>query len=115
MIKGTWQIVQWCPDLATREWLNIGVGFREADNQYFKFLSDFKKVEALYNSDTKHHLVAVLELVKGFFSKGYFDFSHQIKILEIGFQQGISVEENLNRSYERIVTLRGVNDKHFGG
>ncbi|WP_052723522.1 hypothetical protein [Acinetobacter radioresistens] len=107
MIKGTWQIVQWCPDLVTREWLNIGVGFREADNQYFKFLSDFKKVETLYNSDTKNHLVAVLELVKGFLSKGHFDFSHQIKILEIGFQQGISVEENLNRSYERVVTLRG--------
>lgn len=45
MIKGTWQIVQWCPDLVTREWLNIGVGFREASNQYFKFLNDFKKVE----------------------------------------------------------------------
>lgn len=110
MIKGTWQIVQWCPDLVTREWLNIGVGFREADNQYFKFLSDFKKVETLYNSDTKNYLVAVLELVKGFFSKGHFDFSHQIKILEIGFQQGISVEENLNRSYERVVTLRGANE-----
>ncbi|NNG80596.1 hypothetical protein [Acinetobacter sp. ANC 5378] len=110
MIKGTWQIVQWCPDLVTREWLNIGVGFREASNQHFKFLSDFKKVEEFYDSDTKNHLVAVLRLVEGFFSKGHFDFSHQIKILEIGFQQGISVEENLNRSYERVVTLRGTND-----
>ncbi len=110
MIKGTWQIVQWCPDLVAREWLNIGVGFREADNQHFKFLSDFEKVEALYDFDTKTHLVAVLELVEGFFSKGHFDFSHQIKVLEIGFQQGISVEENLNRSYECVVTLRGTND-----
>ena len=110
MIKGTWQIVQWCPDLVAREWLNIGVGFREAGNQHFKFLSDFKKLEEFYDSDTKAHLVAVLGLVEGFFSKGHFDFSHQIKILEIGFQQGISVEENLNRSYERVVTLRGAND-----
>ena len=110
MIKGTWQIVQWCPDLVVREWLNIGVGFREAGNQHFKFLSDFKKLEEFYDSDTKAHLVAVLGLVEGFFSKGHFDFSHQIKILEIGFQQGISVEENLNRSYERVVTLRGAND-----
>ena len=110
MIKGTWQIVQWCPDLVTREWLNIGVGFREANNQHFKFLNDFKKVEEFYDSDTKAHLIAVLGLVEDFFSKGYFDFSHQIKILEIGFQQGISVEENLNRSYERVVTLRGASD-----
>lgn len=52
----------------------------------------------------------MLGLVEDFFSKGHFDFSHQIKILEIGFQQGISVEENLNRSYERVVTLRGASD-----
>ena len=110
MIKGTWQIVQWCPDLVTREWLNIGVGFREASNQHFKFLNDFKKVEEFYDSDTKAHLIAVLGLVEDFFSKGHFDFSHQIKILEIGFQQGISVEENLNRSYKRVVTLRGASD-----
>ena len=34
MIKGTWQILQWCPDLVTREWLNIGVGFKNQDGEY---------------------------------------------------------------------------------
>lgn len=107
MIKGTWQIIQWCPDLVAREWLNIGVGFKSEGAQHFKFLDDFKKVEGLYGAETKVHLIAVLELINGFFSKGFYNFSPQLKLLEIGFSRGISVEENLNRSYETVVTLRG--------
>ena len=111
MIKGTWQIVQWCPDLSSREWLNIGVGYREnKGSQYFKFLDDFKKVEGLYGPEMKNHLIDVLGLVGGFFSNGFYEFSPQIKLLEIGFSQGVSVEENLNRTYGTVVTLRGVND-----
>lgn len=107
MNKGTWQIIQWCPDLVTREWLNIGVGFKSEGVQHFKFLDDFKKVEGLYNAETKVHLIAVLELINGFFSKGFYNFSPQIQLLDIGFSRGDSVEENLNRSYETVVTLRG--------
>lgn len=110
MIKGTWQIVQWCPDLSSREWLNIGVGFKSEGVQHFKFLDDFKKVECLLGPDMKTHLIAVIELIEEFFSKGIYEFSSQLKLLEIGFSRGISVEENLNRSYETVVTLRGAND-----
>lgn len=107
MIKGTWQIVQWCPDLVTREWLNIGVGFKSGDFQWFKYLDSFKKIETVYGRDIANHANAVIELTAQFFSNKFYVFSPQIKILEIGFSRGSSVEENLNRSYERVVTLRG--------
>ena len=111
MIKGTWQILQWCPDLVTREWLNIGVGFKNQDGWHFRYLDHFEKIEQLYDVDTKTHLIAVLKLVKRFFNEDHYNFSPQIKILEIGFSQGVSVQENLNRAYERVVTLRGSADE----
>lgn len=107
MIVGTWQIVQWCPDLTAREWLNIGVGFKEGENQHFKFLDNFQKVECLYSSETKVHLIAVIELVERFFSKGLYEFSPQLQLLEIGFSRAKTVEEGLNRTFEMVVTLRG--------
>lgn len=107
MIKGTWQIVQWCPDLVAREWLNIGVGFKSGDFQWFKYLDSFEKIENVYDKDMAQHAHAVVDLTAQFFSKQLYDFSPQIKNLEIGFSQGKSAQENLNRSYDRVVTLRG--------
>lgn len=109
VIKGTWQIVQWCPDLVTREWLNIGVGFKSGDFQWFKYLDNFKKIEDIYNKDIADHANEVIKLTTQFFSKKFYEFSPQIKLLEIGFSQGVSAQENLIRSYERVVTLRGNN------
>jgi hypothetical protein len=113
VIKGTWQIIQWCPDLVAREWLNIGVGFKSGDFQWFKYLDYFEKIESVYDEDTKIHFIAVLKLVQGFFNERLYEFSPQIKLLEIGFQQGESVEVNLNKSYETVVTLRGSEDSPY--
>ncbi|MFU8927537.1 hypothetical protein [Acinetobacter puyangensis] len=107
MIKGTWQIVQWCPDLVTREWVNIGIGFKSGDFQWFKYLDDFRKVKTIYGGDTDEHLKGVLEIVSDLFAKRVYGFSPQIKLIEIGFSQGETVSEILNRSYQRVVTLRG--------
>lgn len=111
MIKGTWQIVQWCPDLVTREWLNIGVGFKSGDFQWFKYLDSFEKIENVYGGDLAVHADAVIKLTAQFFSKQFYNFSPQIKLLEIGFSQGKSAQENLNQSYDRVVTLRGIKNK----
>ncbi|MCU4320644.1 hypothetical protein KTH44_16120 [Acinetobacter bereziniae] len=113
MVKGTWQIIQWCPDLVAREWLNIGVGFKDKKCQHFKYLDDFKKIESFYDQDTKIHLIAVLKLVKEFFDNGNYDFSPQIKLIEVGFQQGESIEINLNNSYEAVVTLRECEESSY--
>lgn len=106
MIKGTWQIIQWCPDLVSREWLNIGVGFKVNGIQHIRYLDHFETIEELYDEDTKIHFIAVLEFVRNCLDSGFYDFSQQIKVIEIGFSKGISVDEILNDFYERVITLR---------
>lgn len=105
-IKGTWQIIQWCPCLTSREWLNIGVGFKHGDKQYFKYLDSFSKVAFIYDDETVKHLKHVIELTSKLFNSGCYDFSPQIKLIDIGFSRCYTVEEGLNRSYERVVSLR---------
>ncbi|AWL27125.1 hypothetical protein DJ533_00120 (plasmid) [Acinetobacter defluvii] len=68
------------------------------------------KIQNVYGGDVASHASAVVKLTAQFFDKKFYEFSPQIKILEIGFSKGISVQENLNRSYERVVTFRGGHD-----
>lgn len=102
--KGTWQIVQWCPDLVTREWINIGVGFNDGE-YHFKWIDDFLKISEVYGLATAKRSKYVIELTIGFFENGFFDLSSQIKLIEVGFSQGESIEEILNRSFDRVVTF----------
>ncbi len=106
MIKGKWQIIQWCPDIVTQEWLNIGVGFYSEEGQHFKFLDHFKKIECAYGVDMAKHADEVIKLTKQFFHKKCYEFSPQIRLIEVGLKKGQSVEDNLNSSYERVVSLR---------
>ena len=104
-IKGTWQIIQWCPDLATREWVNIGVGFNDGQSYSFKYITKIEKINMIYGDGMGDHLNAVISLVIGFFSKNIFDFSPQIKLIEVGFSQGATINEILDRLFDRIVTF----------
>ena len=105
MVRGTWQIIQWCPDLVTQEWLNIGVGFRSNDCQHFQYLDHLSKIECVYGKEVADHADAVIKLTKQFFEKKFYTFSPQIKLVEIGVQKGESVQDNLKRSYKRVVTF----------
>lgn len=109
MVKGKWQIIQWCPDMVTQEWLNIGVGFRADEDQHFKFLDNFEKIKCAYGMEVATHASEVINLTKQFFQKKYYSFSPQIRLIEIGLKKGQSIEDNLNSSYERVVTLRNTN------
>jgi len=52
IIKGEWSLVQWNPDIATEEYLNIGVSFKHNGRNYFKMLDSFNRVNCLYDEDT---------------------------------------------------------------
>lgn len=110
MIKGSWQIVQWCPDLVAREWLNIGVGFKCDGGQFFKWLDDYLKVGELYGLQTSQHCKRIIELTADFFEKGCYDFSPQIQLIDVGFQKCESIDAALSDSYKRVVTLGGICD-----
>ncbi|QHJ83244.1 MAG: hypothetical protein [Bacteriophage sp.] len=106
-LKGTWQIVQWNPDIATREWHNIAVGFKYGDHQYqvFKWLDDFTKTEMLYGQKTANYLKELISFLQCCYGHNCYDISGQIRMIKVGFQRAESVEMALDRSYRRVITL----------
>ena len=106
-IHGTWQIVQFCPSLITREWVNIGVGFKHGTEQDFKFLTEFRKVLMLWGLEEMEFLSKTIEMVEQFFKDGVYELSSRIKVIEVGFHKAESVEEALQSSFDQVVSLRG--------
>lgn len=106
-LKGSWQIVQWNPDIATREWHNIAVGFKHGDHQYqtFKWLDDFTKVEMLYDKKTAWCLKELIDFLQCCYGHNCYDISSQIRMIQVGFQRAESVQTALDRSYRRVITL----------
>lgn len=105
ILKGEWSLVQWNPDIATDEILNIGVAFKHDEENYFKMLGDFDRVTCLYDEKTTQHLKDVIELSLECFDRKFFDFSDQIKLVHKGLAKGTDKDQVLDRLYNRAVTL----------
>ena len=105
IIKGEWSLVQWNPDIATEEYLNIGVSFKHNGRNYFKMLDSFNRVNCLYDEDTVQHLQDVIELSLKAFKGDNFYFSDQIRLIDKGLAKGLNEEKILERLYTRVVTL----------
>lgn len=104
-LHGSWQIIQWCPFPEKQEWFNVGVGFKYNDQYYFKVLTDFKKVVFLWSEEDAVFLRRILELVKFWFKNHCFNFTPQVRLIEVGFQKSETIDQALTESFNRVVTL----------
>lgn len=105
ILKGEWSLVQWNPDIATEEFLNIGVTFKHDGREYFKLLDHFGRVTCLYDEQTSQHLKDVIDLYKASFENKFFDFSDQIRFVNKGLAKGADTDQILARLYTRTVSL----------
>lgn len=105
ILKGEWSLVQWNPDIATEEFLNIGVTFKHDGQEYFKLLDHFGRVACLYDEQTSQHLKDVIELYEASFDNKFFDFSDQIRFISKGLAKGADTDQILARLYKRTVSL----------
>lgn len=119
-VKGHYSIVQYCPDLARRETVNIGVvllvperAFLQtrmvADNQrvrhFFgitgndaKFLSDFKKSFSA-RIEAEHGRVTTLETFQKFIDTR----GNQIQLTEPAFVKVRECQETIDQLFEQLV------------
>lgn len=111
ILKGEWSLVQWNPDVATEEFLNIGVALRHGGRDYFKMLDNFSRLTCLYDEKTSQHLQDVIELSLESFENNFFDFSDQIRLIHKGLAKGTDEHQILERLYNRSVTLGKVREE----
>ncbi|MDV8157471.1 hypothetical protein [Acinetobacter bereziniae] len=111
LLKGEWSLIQWNPDIATSELLNIGVVFNHDGQSYFKMLDNFGRVACLYDERTAQHLKDTIDLSLEFFGNNLFEFSDQIRVLPIGTAKGVNENKILDRLYGRVVSLGKVHEE----
>ncbi|WP_305816302.1 hypothetical protein [Photobacterium leiognathi] len=107
-VTGTWYAIQWQPDIATKEILNIGVGVKTSDGSvYVQMLDLFERVECMYSRDMIFHAELACNVAREIImSQGFKEqIAPQIRCDKRGFTQGISSVQILNRLYDSVVSL----------
>lgn len=105
IMRGEWSLIQWNPDIATEELLNIGVALSINGEMNFKMLDHYERLSCLFDDSAVQHLKDVIEMALPAFKNDCKNFSDQIKWVEKGLAKGKSEQEILERLYERVITL----------
>lgn len=109
-LTGNWFLIQWTPDAATSEKLNIGVGFRDREGSVsVKTIREFNRLGCLYdNKSYEYHAEMACAVVQEALEKNsfnFFDYNRNVQILDKGFAQGETEDSILERLYKEVVTL----------
>ncbi|WP_336011072.1 hypothetical protein [Acinetobacter calcoaceticus] len=104
-LRGEWSLIQWNPDIATEELLNIGVALNINGKTNFKMLDQFERLSCLFDENIIQHVQDIIELSLPAFENNCRNFSEQIKWIDKGLAKGNSEQEILDRLYNRVITL----------
>jgi len=107
--SGEWFAIQWTPDLATGEKLNIGVCFRESSGgSYVQVLEYFDRINCLYSQSAVLHLRLACEVAKeAVMLNQYIETAclSGISFVPKGFAQGKSPDDILSSLFSNVVPL----------
>lgn len=108
-VSGRWFSIQWIPDNATQERLNIGVGFLgKSGEKSFRLLDDFHRVECLYDSTATFHARLACNIAEEAIRHNEFDIGWHgstIATIDRGFAQGVNPQEIVDRLFVETVPL----------
>jgi hypothetical protein len=113
IIRGEWFNIRFCPDLATGELLNIGVGFvDESGRVYNRILNDFSRLRCLYDDRIDLEEIAFLAEIIGqlldrtnFSAIEHLQPSPNIKFSQRKYAAGQGINSIIDRLYRDTVTL----------
>ncbi|WP_433912203.1 hypothetical protein ACP97I_16700 [Raoultella ornithinolytica] len=106
---GEWFTIQWTPDLATGEKLNIGVCFRDSSgSSYVQVLEYFDRINCFYSQSAVLHLRLACEVAKeAVMLNQYVEMSNisGVTFVSKGFAQGKSSDDILSSLFSNVVPL----------
>jgi hypothetical protein len=108
-ISGHWSLIQWRPDLATSESLNIGIAFVGTDGaRSIKMLDTYEKVKCLYSESMVFHAQLACDVAREYFlnsPKLEAEIGKSIKFFSKGYCQGSSTENLVEHLFCEMVPL----------
>lgn len=109
VVKGEWFTIQWCPDIATGEKLNIGICFKDSYGAAFvQTLEYFDRVSCLYSHGMTFHLKLACEVAREIALSGADFLTNQCQNLTFknnGYAQGESADDIVSSLFSNVVPL----------
>lgn len=108
-VSGEWFTIQWTPDMAAGERLNIGVIFKESSGSSFvQVLDYFERIKCLYSQSAVFHLALACEVAKeAALSNSYSAHTtfSGLNFVANGFAQGDSADDIVSSLFLNVVPL----------
>lgn len=108
-VTGTWYRVQWTPDVAAAERLNIGIAFLSSQGEpHLQTLEDFRRLRCLFDDRAEFHVklaCRVARMMVEYEPNPEKWRSPQLNIVEGGFAQGENADEIIGRMMDDVVPL----------
>ncbi|EGT4370513.1 hypothetical protein AUM47_03105 [Cronobacter malonaticus] len=107
-VQGEWFTIQWTPDMATGERLNIGVCFKdESGSTHIEVLEYFERVQCLYSQSAVFHLRLACEVAKEivYSNRTLETAPYGIHFISKGYAQGSSADDVINSLFKNTVPL----------
>lgn len=107
-VQGNWFAIQWIPNVASGEILNIGVAFQDTNGETsLKMLDYFDRIACLYSSEMKFQVELACDVSRSVILKHgpIHDLAHQIKCFSRGYAQGKSAAAIIENLYDSVITL----------
>ncbi|MBO1894197.1 hypothetical protein HNW13_000055 [Shewanella sp. BF02_Schw] len=107
-VQGEWYAIQWTPDIASKETLNIGVAYKDSLGEVsIKMLDYFDRIACLYSKNMIFQLELACEVSRSLILKKGLaqELTHQIKCDLRGFAQGKTAADVVEQLYDSVITL----------
>lgn len=110
LIKGNSYIIQWTPNLITKEKINIGVIFEEVESlrKEIKMIDTYERVSYMYSKKISFNLDIACEFAEYHIRNNRLENKHlteQIKIKKLGFTQGTNYNDIISNLYKNLIPL----------
>lgn len=109
IVKGEWFTIQWSPDIATGEKLNIGVCFKDSLGGVFvQTLEYFDRISCLYSHGMRFHLKLACSVARELAYSGEAFLSNKYQNLTFknnGYAQGESADDIVSSLFANVVPL----------
>jgi hypothetical protein len=110
LVKGNSYIVQWTPNIITKEKINIGVVFEEFNNsrKVIKMINTYERISYMYSKKISFNLDIACELSEHHIRNNRLEsknLTEQINITKLGFTQGNNHNEIISNLYKNLIPL----------
>ncbi|MGP2602297.1 MULTISPECIES: hypothetical protein [Serratia] len=109
VVAGEWFTIQWNPDIATGERLNIGVCFVDSmGTSFVQTLEYFERITCLYSQGMVFHLQLACQVAKEIALSGevfHENYCNSITFKNNGYAQGESADDIVSSLFSNVVPL----------